>query len=255
MSPGPPINIAVMQPYFLPHLPYFQLILAVDVFVHFDDVQFIRRGWINRNRILLHGVPHTFTVPVSKGAQTDLILEKRLASDSLSELHNIRITLTHAYRNAPFRTQALDLFDEITEPVLSHESDSLLELLTRSVEIIADKLEIRTSFIRASTLGLPRQLKGKDRILTIAHKLGATSYLNPIGGQTLYDSNSFRRANVRLGFIQTDPGIRYPQGHVREFVPNLSIIDVIANIGVEGTRPLLARWRQISDSLSHSPNS
>lgn len=218
--------VAAMQPYLFPYLPYYQLAQAVDAFWVLDDVQYIRRGWMNRNRVLLEGQAHPITFPVAKGARSDRVSEKRLAADFDMALHQIIETVTHAYAKAAFRDEVLRLFQGL------NTAQSFLSLSLETLRRSFAAMGLSTPLHCASTLGLAEALKGQDRILALCKAVGATTYVNPGGGRALYDPAAFAAQGVALRFLegQTPP---YPQTGTQAFVPGLSILDVIAHVAPE----------------------
>ena len=215
-------RLAVMQPYVFPYLGYFQLIGAVDRFVVFDDVHFIKRGWIHRNALLSDGQALRFTIPLNRASQHKLINE--------TELHPVEYaawqrkflkTLRQNYKSAPHFESGFAL----TEKVLSEPGPTIATLATASLRAVADYLQLSTSLVLSSALAYDRDTKGQEKILAIVQQQGASVYINPPGGAALYDSEAFAKKDVRLQFIQPHE-ISYPQ-FKKPFVPNLSIIDVM----------------------------
>lgn len=222
-----PFKVAVMQPYFLPYLGYFQLIAAVDCFVLFDDVQFIRRGWIERNRYLLDGEARWFGLSLEAGPQHQLIVEKRIAPsfDCRTLLNKLR----HAYRDAPFFESVMAWLEDLLEPLPAHIC-TLNECVLRAC---CQKLGIQTRFERASTFELSEDLRGQHRVLEVARRLGATCYLNMAAGVSMYDSTLFAAAGMRLQALSAQL-VEYSQGRKGGvWVPGLSILDALMFVPVE----------------------
>ena len=214
------MKLAIMQPYLFPYIGYFQLLNAVDRFVLFDDVAYINRGWINRNRILVNGQAHLFTVPLHNASQNVLIKDLELAVDDKWRAKFLR-TLDLAYRRAPHYAPTMEIVTAVVNLRTSHLRDWLLVSLQR----IHAYLEIPTRLIESSESCANRQLRGQERILDICRQEHADHYLNPIGGTDLYDHAAFAANGVRLSFVKAKPG-SYPQFGA-PFVPWLSIIDVL----------------------------
>jgi WbqC-like protein family len=189
-----PFTVAVMQPYFIPYAGYFRLFAASDLFVIYDCVQFARRGWVHRNRLLdASGVERWLTLPLAKAPQNVLIRDLRFAPDASTVL---------AQRLNPFPSLASkrDSVRPIVEAlrnVQGHPVDYLEHLL----KCVVDHLGIPWNVIRSSTLNLPSSLRGQDRILEIARRLGARRYVNAPGGRDLYDPASFADAGIDLCFL------------------------------------------------------
>jgi hypothetical protein len=213
-------KLAIMQPYFLPYIGYFQLLAAVDRFVVLDDVNLIRRGWVNRNRLLLDGAAHTFTVPLRGASQNRLICEMEL-DDGQDWREKLLRTFRHAYGKAPCYEQVQPLL----ERVVGYPSKRLDEYLLHSIREIASYLSLSTEIVGSSSIYGNAELKGQGRILDICRQEGADVYINPIGGVDLYDPDSFRARGMELRFLRSGP-LAYAQGK-GEHVPWLSIIDVL----------------------------
>jgi hypothetical protein len=213
-------SIAVMQPYFLPYIGYFQLMAAVDKFVAFDDVNFINRGWINRNRLLLNGAAHTFTVPLRGASQNKLICELELA-DERNWRDKLMLTIQQAYRHAPCYARLMPLI----ERVVNYPSIRLDEFLLNSLREIAAYLALETEIVHTSRIYQNRHLKGQERILDICRQERADAYFNPVGGIDLYDTTDFLEQGIQLNFLRALP-INYCQGKGGH-VPWLSILDVL----------------------------
>lgn len=215
------MRVAIMQPYFLPYLLYFQLIHAVDLFIILDDVSFIRGGWINRNHICVSGKKYWLTLPLLGASQNLKINEIALCLDSKWKKKTLN-TLLHSYKESLFRIRTMDLFNRIT----NFESYNLRDFVTNSLREISDFLGITTKFKFSSLIGY-EDLKGQDRILKICEKSGATEYFNLPGGVTLYQQEEFLSHNIKLRFIQPSQLINLNTSLGDPY--NISILDVIFN--------------------------
>ncbi|MCB1230172.1 MAG: WbqC family protein [Verrucomicrobiae bacterium] len=234
----PSPRVAVMQPYFLPYLGYFQLMAAVDRFVILDDVNFIKRGWINRNRILLDGTPHWMTIPLVGASQNRCIHEIEIVPDSPWR-EKLGAQVSRAYREAPHGEDACELLKILTEI----EEPRLSVFLRASLELLRGFLGIQTSMAIASEVHPREELRGQDRIIDICRRESAGAYLNPPGGEMLYDAPLFHEAGLELAFLRPRPA-EYQQGKIgSEFVPDLSILDAIAWIGRDGCHERLSQYR------------
>jgi len=230
------MRVAAMQPYFLPYIGYWQLLAGVDKFIVLDDVAFIRKGWINRNRILVNGAAYLFTLPVRQWSQNQHINELELAVDELW-LRKFRSTLQQSYRRAPHFEETWALADT----VLAKCRGLLLPFLLDSIHAVAGHLGIETSLALASDVDPKHGNRGQERILDLCRIENATDYVNLPGGKELYDGESFRQDGIRLGFIELEE-VPYPQTS-GQWTPWLSIIDVMMHLGSDGTRELLSRYR------------
>lgn len=229
------MKVGIMQPYFFPYIGYWQLLNAVDKYVVYDDVNYIKNGWINRNRILINGQPHWFTLPLNKASPFNLINEINISSENKVK-ENMLKTLHMAYHKAPFFNEVFPLVEKTI-----FYSLNLSESLFFSIQEITKYLGIRTELILSSTLSKDNTLKGKNKVLSICKLLNADVYLNAIGGQDLYDKQEFQEHDLKLEFLQTDKVIIYKQLK-NQFVPNLSIIDVLMFNSAEQIKQMLDNY-------------
>lgn len=210
-----------MQPYFFPYIGYFQLINAVDTFIIYDDVQWINRGWINRNRVLNEGKEYYITLPIQKAPSNQKINERIISTEYRLKKKKIIKQLQREYNKAPFFEETITL----VEASLSFPNNNVSQFVSNSISIICSYLNISTPIRFSSELNIPNEIKGQERILMLNDKVGSTTYINPIGGTALYDKEAFKRKNILLQFMQTE-NITYKQFN-KNFLPNLSIIDVL----------------------------
>lgn len=224
-------RVAVMQPYFLPYIGYFQLIGAVDEFIVYDDIQYTKKGWINRNRYLCEGRDRLFSLPLQAGSSLADVRERRLAAgfDREALLNRLR----EAYRQAPCFEETFPL----VESVVRHDEANLFAYLLHSIRAVGSHLGIATPLTVSSTLGTDRALAGADRVIALCRRAGADTYINPIGGRELYAADAFARHGLALRFLRSGE-VRYPQ-FGDGFVPALSIVDVLMFNGREATRRLV----------------
>ncbi len=225
-------KIAVMQPYFFPYIGYFQLINAVDKFVIYDDVNYIKKGWINRNNIIVNGQKKLFTVSLSGASQNKLINEIEISDNFVK----FRKTLEMNYLKAPYYFPVM----EIIKKILSYENKNLSLFIRNSIQIILDYLDIDTDILLSSTINKDNTLKGQYKILEICKKLQATTYINPIGGVELYDKSYFKENSVELFFIESYSA-EYKQ-FIDNFEPYLSILDIMMHNSVEEIKLMLDKY-------------
>ena len=192
-------KLAIMQPYFFPYLGYWQLLAAVDTFVILDDVNYINRGWINRNRIAINGEPSWLTVPLQGASQNRLICDIAIAPDDgwKKRLHR---SLASTYAKAPHAAEVLALF----EHWLAQADGNLSAALHRCITQVAESLDLKTAIIPSSRIYPKGELKGAERILDICRREGAAVYVNPPGGKELYDAAMFHAAGIELQFLDPD---------------------------------------------------
>lgn len=230
-----------MQPYFLPYIGYWQLMNAVDKYVIYDDVNYINRGWISRNRILVNGKPKYFNVPIIDASQNKKINEIQIIQDSKSILKRLRM-IECAYRKAPYYFTVFP----VVEKILACTYSNLVCYLINSFYVICDYLGVETEFVFSSSLNKNCELKGQEKILNICGFLNATEYYNAIGGQHLYSYDVFKSRGIKLKFLQSD-NIIYKQFN-NEFQANLSILDVMMFNSKESIKEFLYCYQIKEDS-------
>ena len=210
------MKLAILQPYLFPYLGYFQLIREVDVFVVYDDVNFIKGGWINRNYILTNGDRHLISLPLQGASQNKFIKQVEVGGK-----HKILQSLQHSYGKAPY----FDAVYPLIKNILMQREKNLALFLDYQLRKICDYLDLRPKWYISSMLKKDNQLRSQEKILSICKELGASHYINAIGGKDLYDPRLFNMNRIKLSFIQPRV-IRYPQ-FKNDFVPNLSILDML----------------------------
>lgn len=211
------MKLGIMQPYFMPYIGYWQLMAAVDMYVVYDDVNYIKGGWVSRNNILLNGQKHMFTITLN-GASPNKLFNEITIKDDFKKFSRL---IESAYRKAPYYAEVSALLDKIYD----YEDKSLGAFMMNSFQVVLDYLEIDTRLILSSTLEKANTLRGKDKVKHICQLLGAETYYNAIGGQELYDKNDFKADGIDLYFVQTNLTPYAQLGN--EFVPGLSMIDVL----------------------------
>lgn len=232
------MKIAVMQPYLFPYLGYFQLIHAVDKFVLLDTVNFINRGWINRNRIMVGGNAHMISVPLRKASQNRIIKDIRVADDQDWQAKFLR-TLRHSYHRCPYFAEVYPLIESIVSSAEGH----ITGLVRHSLAVINAYLGIPTVIVPTAAVYDNDGLKAADKIIDICGQEHAVEYINPIGGTELYDREQFSRRGISLKFLRMND-IRYRQFSAT-FIPHLSIIDVLMNNSRTEMSGLLSQYELI----------
>jgi len=232
------MKLGVMQPYLFPYIGYFQLIGAVDAFVFYDDVAYIRQGWINRNRLDLNGEARYFTVPLANVSSFRPIRETMVAAAQYGTFRRkFFATLRESYAKAPFYHEILRLVEDVFVP----EAGSIADMARKSVEIVGTYLGLGTRFIPTSAAYGNVHLKKADRLIDICRQENADTYINANSGQNLYDKDDFAKADIKLWFLKSDT-IQYQQTHQGCFVSNLSILDVLMNNSPETIHGFFARY-------------
>ena len=214
-------KIAIMQPYFFPYIGYWQLINTVDEFIIFDDVNYIKRGWINRNYVLLNGKKYRIGLNIKDVSQNRLIKDTYLAQ-SYKDTNKLLASIFHAYNKASY---FYDVYP-ILEKILNTKSNRIVDVLTKQIEEVCKYLKIKTKIICSSTLSNDKEKHGEQKIIDICKKQNAKYYINAIGGRELYREENFKENGLILKFLQTE-NIDYQQLGNYDFQANLSIIDVM----------------------------
>lgn len=227
------MKLAVMQPYLFPYVGYFQLIDSVDLFLIYDDVAYIKRGFVNRNDILAPNGVTRFTISVPGASQNKLFTELEFSKDVDKALK----TIEHSYIKAPYFKNIFP----IVQDVLEFEERSIADICKKCFVDIFSYLGIEKQFKKTSELDYDRSLSARDRLIDLCHQFGADSYVNASGGRKLYDKNDFSKKGVNLEFLDSLQ-VEYSQG-ANGFIPNLSIIDILMNCSVEEVKYLLKNYK------------
>lgn len=218
------MKLAIMQPYFFPYIGYWQLIHAADRFVIYDDVNYIKGGWINRNRILINGAPHYLTVPLYQSSPNKRIYEISVQTSPVWR-HKMIKTVENTYRKAEFFEEVFP----VIERLIAYAVDSLDEYLAHQIQVLAEFMGIKTEFVVSSRQYGNSELSSQARVLDICGREGATTYINSQGGRSLYNADDFSAAGINLRFLIMRP-LPYKQ-RTSVFMPYLSIIDALMEVG------------------------
>ena len=224
-----------MQPYFFPYIGYFQLMKAVDLFIFHDDVQYIKSGWVNRNRILANSEPVWFTLPVESASHSAPIDQRNY---QLNDENRVRLKrrLEASYAKAPMYAEVLPFLSELLDC-----ADSNVALFNRNLlTVIAQRLEIRCKFLVSSEVSGLADIKAQDKVIELCKCVSSTSYINPIGGLDLYAAPAFADKGIDLHFLRSNP-INYPQ-FATPHVAHLSIIDVLMFNPIEQLKRMLDEY-------------
>ena len=208
-----------MQPYFFPYIGYFQLIAAADMFIVYDTIKATKKAWISRNRMLQNGRDVMFSLPLRSDSDYLDVCERVLSEEfNRDKLLN---QFKGAYRRAPYFALTFPLLEQIVR----YEDTNLFRFLHHSIIKICEHLGIATEIRISSDIAIDHDLKSQDKVIALCKAVGATTYVNTIGGVELYSKETFLEKGIDLKFIRSLP-FEYPQlGN--EFVPWLSIIDVM----------------------------
>lgn len=214
------MKVGIMQPYFLPYIGYWQLLNAVDKYVIYDDVNYIKNGWINRNRILCGNTSQWLTIKLNKASSNLLINEIEILKDDIYVKKMLK-TIEQIYKKSPYFYEVYQLLQEI----LMFQEKNLANFLENSIRKICNYLEIKTEIVLSSSLQKDNTLKSEKKVMEVCRILQATEYYNAIGGQELYSYKEFEQNGIKLKFLKTK-NINYKQ-FKNEVIENLSILDVM----------------------------
>ena len=228
------MKLGIMQPYFMPYIGYFQLMKAVDKYVVYDDVNYIKGGWANRNHILINGEKEMFTVTLQKASPNKLFNEIVIGDDFKKLMKTLQMNYSRAIN-----------FDQtmvLMERIISFPNKQLAVFIANSFREILSYLSVETEILMSSEIPKDNSLRGKDKIIQICEILGADTYYNAVGGKNLYDQEEFREHGITLYFVDSLPQV-YSQLHTREFVSGLSMIDVLMNNTKDKVNSLLESYQ------------
>ena len=253
------MRLAVMQPYFMPYIGYFQAIAAVDKYILYSNLTFIKEAWMNRNRLLMRdGTIVLTTVPLHSKSSNAMIYDVEIDNTKPWKEKLLR-TVQMCYSRKPYYEETRALLSHLLSP----EYRLLKDLNAATIVGIARHLGIATEIetdnsgyldlenqlrdIESDYSPLPylektRPIRKVARVIAMCRREGADHFINAIGGQQLYSPDEFAQYGIRINFVQTHP-IQYRQDtKTGQFVPNLSIIDVLMNNGREATQSLLTQY-------------
>jgi len=238
------MKLAIMQPYFFPYLGYFALISNCEKWVVFDITQYTRKSWMTRNRVLHPREGWSYvSVPIANASLSITTAQARLLS--FADLGpSLRGKLSHYRHKAPFYAAV----EDIVEDVMSVPTDSLVTLNVRALDVVCRYLGIRFDYVLASELHLPLPVIETPGgwAPAISQRLGATEYINPIGGRSLFQRPDFAAADISLKLLDfTNPV--YPTGPYH-FVEGLSILDVMMWNGPAAVRDAIANHSRVLDA-------
>ena len=224
-------RIAIMQPYIFPYIGYFQLVNCVDKFIFYDDVTFIKQGWINRNKIIINNKEFLFTIPLANASSYRKIADVKV---NLSLHRKVKKKLykgiEQAYSKSPYYTNAI----KIIKNTLDLETDSISEMAQYSVKAISNYLELNTEFSQSKNVYHNENLRSQDRVINIVLKEGGYHYINPIGGKNLYHSDAFKENDLKLSFLKVDDNLK-----------DRLIIDILMNYSRKEINDILNQYNII----------
>lgn len=230
------MKIAIMQPYLFPYIGYFQLLHAVDEMVVYDNIQFTKKGWINRNRILVNGKDDYISFSLKKDSDYLNVNERFLSDNWSTERKKLLNKIIELYKKAPHFNEAFP----VVEQIILFEESNLFQFILNSLLTLKNHLEISTTISISSNIDINHSLKSESKVIEICKARKATVYINPIGGLELYKKENFLNEGIELFFLKTG-AVNYKQFN-NEFIPFLSIIDVM----------MFNSTAQIKNHLDHS---
>lgn len=230
------MSIAIMQPYFFPYFGYFQLLHAVDTFVVADDLNYIKNGFINKNKILINNEAKNFSLQLNKASQNRHINEISLRNNCKELLNKI----FHSYKKAPYFEATYALLSSM----ICDDESNLATFNTKTIKSVADYLGITTEVLYSSHINKDETLTFDDRIIDISTRLQKSCYINPIGGTSLYQHDRFKQHNLSLRFIK--PKTLHYQQFSQQFIENLSIIDALMFNSIESLKEQLNDYTLIA---------
>lgn len=191
------MNITIMQPYFIPYAGYFRLFAASDIFVIYDDVQFPKEGWVNRNKLPdLNNEMSWLTLPLKKSPLNTKIYEKEFAENASERWHNLlqRFPILQGHQDHPLCGYISEL------------KSTPVDFIVESLKITNQILGINCKLIGSRNMDYDRSLERQDRVIAIVKELGGTKYINSPGGKLLYDSKAFAAEGIELEFLEDYKG-------------------------------------------------
>ncbi len=241
--------IGILQPYLFPYIGYFQLISYCDIIVLHDDVQYISGGWINRNRILVNGVPTWLTLPVCAAPHSRAINQR-----SYTQGEGGPARIVNRIKSAYHKATEIDRVLPVITDIMAYKDSNVADFNAYAIAVITRHLNIDISILRSSAIPGLDGLKGVDRVIALCKALGASTYVNPIGGIGLYAPDVFAEAGIDLCFLKALPRA-YPQ-FTPSFIPCLSVVDVMMHNDQAALMNRLAEYciMEPSTGLSHEAN-
>ncbi|WP_299271003.1 WbqC family protein [uncultured Psychrosphaera sp.] len=215
------MRVAIMQPYFFPYIGYFQLLNAVDTFVIYDDIEYTKKGWINRNRLQLNGKEFMFTLPLKKASDYLPVNQRELANSWVKDKNKLLNKVSSTYQNAPYFETVWPLVVNI----FNCTHINLFDFILNSITELTKWFNIQTNLVVSSSLKYNSELKAQDKVINLCQALNTTEYINPIGGLELYNKQDFINNHLKLTFI--NPILKSYSQSATPFLSHLSILDVI----------------------------
>lgn len=221
-------KIAIIQSSYIPWKGYFDLINSVDECVIYDDVQYTRRDWRNRNQIKTKNGLLWLSIPIQhKGNYHQKIDEILVLDNSWCDKH--WDSIRHAYSNAPFFSLYKDRLESAFKMLKTYTK--LSEINFYLIKLIVELLGIKTEFTFSKKYGFS-DLKKTERLVAICKEAKATSYLSGPSASSYIDPLQFSHANIKLEYISYDNYLPYPQIY-GSFVPAVTVLDLLFHAGTD----------------------
>ena len=218
-------SCSIIQPAFLPWIGYFEIINKSDNFVFLDNVQYVKRSWVNRNYISQKDKKILISLPV----KTKLKYYQKINEVELYDFKTTRKkhlnTFTHVYRRS---INFSNYFPFINEIYSNTNSNNLSDFLINSLIKISDLIGINTKFYKASQLNL-KSIEPNERIIEICKKLDVKNYFSGPSAKNYIDNKLFANNDIKLSFIKYKEENMYNQYQNKNFLDKMSIIDYIFN--------------------------
>ena len=190
------MKVCIMQPYFFPYVGYYQLINICNKFIIYDDVNYINKGWIDRNKININGTDFYFKIPLQRKSQNQKINTLNIVNDETWKIKFLK-TLYINYKRSTFFDEVYPLIEEI----VNYQEINLGKYLTNSLRLVNKLLNINCEIIVSSEKYHNQNLKSEDRIIDICSQEQATNYYNLIGGKDLYSHENFKINAINIQFV------------------------------------------------------
>ena len=222
------MKCAIMQPHFFPWSGYFNLVSKVDKFVFLDDAQYSKNSWHNRNYITVNREKFLFNIPLIKSS-----LDTKIKDKIIDEKNNWKNRISKTILQSYSKHKCYEDLDELINYCLSFENKYLSDFNINIIKFISNKLKIQTQFMCSADLSLKQERTHK--LIKILEKLNVNEYVSPIGAKEYLTKDKFEiLTKIKLSYNEFN-GKKYSQLNQNEFINNLSIIDVIANLGWKNT--------------------
>jgi hypothetical protein len=231
------MKLGIMQPYFLPYIGYWQLMNAVDKYIIYDEIEYSKKGWINRNRLLMNNTEFLFSIPLKKDSDYKFISQREISNDFN------RNKLINQIKSSYFKSPYFDVVIDLLNDIIYFDDKNLFNFILNSINKINVYLGLNPNIVISSTTDFDNTLKGENKVLSICKKMNASVYYNAIGGKELYSKERFLEEGIELKFIKSNQ-IVYPQ-YNNMFVPWLSIVDVMMFNSVEEINVMLDNYELV----------